>query len=52
MELVVEKWKGNGYKKWGYFRNLKDDINLKNILKYKKISFFNYLTFQIQSQKF
>ena len=33
------KWKGDEYKKWGYFRNLNDDINSKNILKYKKISF-------------
>jgi UDP-glucose 4-epimerase len=32
-------WKGDEYKKWGYFRNLNDDINSKNILKYKKISF-------------
>ena len=33
------KWKGDEYKKWGYFKNLNEDINSKNILKYKKISF-------------
>ena len=32
-------WKGDEYKKWGYFKNINDDINSKNILKYKKISF-------------
>jgi UDP-glucose 4-epimerase len=33
------KWKKNEYKKWGYFKNLNNDIDLNNISKYKNISF-------------
>ena len=32
-------WETKEYKKWGYFKNLSNDINLENILKYQKISF-------------
>lgn len=32
-------WSANEYKKWGYLKNLNNDLILKNILKYKKISF-------------
>jgi len=32
-------WKRNEYKRWGYFKNLNNDIDLNNISKYKKISF-------------
>tara|TARA_Y100001970_G_scaffold278280_1_gene383757 strand:+ start:172 stop:1089 length:918 start_codon:yes stop_codon:yes gene_type:complete len=33
------KWKGNVYKKWGYYKNISGTINENNLQKYKKLKF-------------